>query len=321
MRTEFLKVTQEEAGQRLDAYLLSKGYLPSRAQIQRLIQGEKVRVNGFPSKSSYLIKEKDTITVEIPAPTESVMVAQDLPLHVYYEDEDLIVINKAAGMVVHPGAGNKEGTLVNALLHHCKHLSSIGAGIGGVLRPGIVHRLDRDTSGLMVVAKTDQAHLSLSDQFKERTIRRHYETLVYGRMETPHGSFDSPIGRHPTQRKKMSSQSKRGKSALTVWEVLKAYDQVSLMKATLATGRTHQIRVHFSEGGHPVLGDETYGGKNRVKHIVDQKLKHAIEQLPYLLLHAKTIAFTHPKTHEILSFEAPIPDYFKHILEILDDSQ
>lgn len=310
---EFFKITQEEQGERLDTYLVSKNILPTRTQVQKLILQEKIKVNGFPSKSSYRVKFQDVVSVEIPEPSKSVIEPQEIPLDILYEDTDVVVVNKPAGMVVHPGTGNKEGTLVNALLHHCKNLS----GIGGVLRPGIVHRLDKDTSGVMVVAKNDQAHLHLSEQFKKRTIGREYQALIFGRMKEDEGNFNQPIGRHPHHRKKMSSKAKKGKEAKTYWKVLKKYDQLSLIQANLATGRTHQIRVHFSEAGHPVVGDTTYGGKNRIKNIINLKLRQAIEKLPAMLLHAKTLSFEHPKTHKRLIFKVPRPDYFDKILNIL----
>ncbi len=241
--------------------------------------------------------------------------AEAIPVDIGYEDEDVVVVNKSAGMVVHPGAGNKTNTLVHALLYHCKNLS----GIGGVLRPGIVHRLDKDTSGLMVVAKNDDAHLHLSQQFKKRTIWRTYIAMVFGRFEKTHGSFNASIGRHPIHRKKMSTKSKRGKPALTIWEVLESFDQMSLVRAKLETGRTHQIRVHFSDFGNPVVGDSVYGGKVRVKNIIDPKLKLEVEKLHALLLHAEKLTFIHPGTQQPMAFEAPMPDYFKHILEMLHE--
>ena len=311
----FLKVTSEEEGRRLDGYLVYKKILPSRSQLQRLIEEAKIKVNGFPSKASYKIKAYDTISIEIPEPAESVLRPEDIPISIVYEDEDVVVVNKPAGMIVHPGAGHKHHTLVNALLFHCKFLS----GIGGVLRPGIVHRIDKDVSGLLVVAKNDAAHLALSQQFKTKTIRRVYQALVYGRFESPHGSFDLPIGRHPVHRRKMSTHTKRGKSALTIWDVLASYDQMSFMKISLETGRTHQIRVHFSDAGHPVVGDMTYGGKNRARHLIDPSLKQAVEKLPALLLHAQTLTFQHPTTQKMMSFEAPLPEYFQAILRILHE--
>lgn len=315
MNVHFFKVLSNEEGQRLDAYLALKNIVSTRSQIQKLIEKEKVKVNGFSEKSSYRIRFQDTISVEVPPPQKSFIEPKNIPIEILYEDEDLIVVNKPAGMVVHPGAGHKEETLIHALLFHCQNLS----GIGGVLRPGIVHRLDKDTSGVMVVAKNDEAHLNLSEQFKQRTIQREYKTLVFGRMKEKEGSFDQPIGRHHHHRKKMSSKSRRGKEAMTLWKVLKEYDQMSLIQAKLKTGRTHQIRVHFSEAGYPVVGDATYGHKNRIKNMIDIKLRHMIEKLPAMLLHAETLAFDHPKTGKKLSFETPLPAYFENILKVLNE--
>ncbi len=316
MNTHFLKVESSDEGDRLDSYLVKKKLLPSRSQIQRLIEQEKIKVNGFAAKASYLVKAKDTITVDIPPPVESILIPENIPVNILYEDDDIVVVNKEGGMVVHPGAGNKRGTLVNALLFHCKNLS----GVGGVIRPGVVHRLDKDTSGLIVMAKNDEAHLHLSHQFKERTIRRHYKTLVYGKFKETQGSFGEPIGRHPTQRKKMSTKSKRGKPALTLWKVVESFDQMSFVDAILATGRTHQIRVHFSDAGHPVVGDPKYGGTNRAKTIVDIKLKQAVSSIRALLLHSESLLMIHPKTGKEMRFEAPLPDYFLNILRLLHES-
>lgn len=315
MHTKFYKITPAHVGERLDSYLASLPEMPTRSQIQKMIQEIHIRVNGFETKPNYHIKEQDTICVDELSVRPSEMKPQALPLFILYEDQDIVVIDKAAGMVVHPGAGNREGTVVNALLHHCKNLS----GVGGVHRPGVVHRLDKETSGVMVFAKNDEAHLSLSAQFKERTIQRRYLTLVFGRMGKTQGMFDQAIGRHPSQRKKMSSKSKHGKTALTHWEVKKEYDQLSLMSIKLMTGRTHQVRVHFSEAGHPVVGDDVYGGVKRTHQIVSLDVKNAIEKVSHLLLHAEFLSFKHPRTHETLTFQTPLPSYFKEVLDLLDD--
>lgn len=316
MSTHFLKVESSEEGERLDSYVVKKKILPSRAQIQKLIEQEKIKVNGLSTKASHAVKAGDTIAIEIPPPTESILLPQNLPIHILYEDDDVVIVNKEAGRVVHPGAGNKKGTLVNALLFHCRNLS----GIGGVMRPGVVHRLDKDTSGLILFAKNDEAHLQLANQFKKRTIKRHYKTIVFGKFKMTQGTFDAPIGRHPAQRKKMSTKSKRGKPALTFWKVLESFDQMSFVDAVLATGRTHQIRVHFSDAGHPVVGDPKYGGTNRAKNIVNPELKKAVMKLPFLLLHSESLSFIHPRTGEAMKFDAPLPDYFKKILDILHES-
>jgi 23S rRNA pseudouridine1911/1915/1917 synthase len=312
--TKFFRVTSVEVGERLDAYLVTQQDMPTRSQLQRLIEQGRVKVNGLSTKPSYPVKDQDTISVEIPEPTESFLTAEDIPVEIIYEDDDLVVVNKQAGLVVHPGAGNRTGTLVNALLFHCNKLS----GLGGQ-RPGIVHRLDKETSGVMVVAKNDETHFSLSRQFQDRTVKKNYKALVYGRMESNQGTFDSPIGRHPSNRKKMSSRSNQAKSALTLWSVLKEYEQMSLVKVVLATGRTHQIRVHFSEAGHPVVGDDTYGGSKRLKNIVDVKLRQRVQKLSALMLHAEHLSFIHPGTKKEIYFDVEPPKHFKNILELLDD--
>lgn len=311
--SNFLKVELSEEGERLDSYLVKKKVLPSRSQIQRLIGQEKIKVNGFATKASYLVKAKDTIAIEIPPPAQSILIPENLPIDIVYEDDDIVVVNKEAGRVVHPGAGNKKGTLVNALLFHCKNLS----GVGGVMRPGVVHRLDKETSGLIIFAKNDEAHLHLANQFKERTLKRHYKALVYGKFEQTQGEFSAPIGRHPVQRKKMSTKSRRGKPALTLWKIVESFDQISFVDAVLGTGRTHQIRVHFSEAGHPVVGDSKYGGGGRVKNIVDPTLKSEISRLPSQLLHSESLSVIHPRTAEVMKFYAPLPDYFQNLLRIL----
>lgn len=311
----FIKVTRNEAGERLDIYLVQKKVLPTRSQIRKLIDQEKIKVNGFPVKASYRINETDHILIEIPKAQESFLIPENLSIHILYEDRDLIVVNKEAGQTVHPGAGIKRGTLVNALLYHCKDLS----GIGGVVRPGVVHRLDKNTSGVIVFAKNDKTHLDLAEQFKKRTVQRRYLTLVFGKMKDVSGTFSEPIGRHPVYRKKMSTKSRHGKSALTFWKVLESFEQMSLIEAILATGRTHQIRVHFSDAGHPVVGDSTYGGVRRIKGIVDLSLRRVIQKLPALLLHAQSLSFRHPTLGKTLSFQVPLPSYFQDMLKILRD--
>jgi len=315
VKNDVFRVALNEAGERLDRYLTQKLPEMARSQIQRLIVQEKIKVNGYPAKASYKINRDDHIWVEIPMPQETVLKAENLPLTVLYEDEDLIVIHKEAGSVVHPGAGHKKGTLVNALLYHCKNLS----GIGGVLRPGVVHRLDKDTSGVMVFAKSDRAHQGLAKQFKERSIQRYYTALVFGKFQETSGTFSDPIGRHPVQRKKMSTKSRHGKPALTRWKIIQSFDQMTLVEAILATGRTHQIRVHFSAAGHPVVGDPTYGGTRRIQGIVNLHLKRAVQKLPALLLHAAYLSFTHPVSGKKLSYESPLPERFQTVLAILNE--
>ena len=312
MERIYIIITSQDAGERVDTFLTHKKVLPSRAQVQKLIKDAKIKVNGFPTKPSYRLEEADHIIIEPPKPEASFLKPQALPLDILYEDEHVIVIYKKAGEVVHPGAGHKEGTLVNALLAHGE-LSPIG----GVLRPGVVHRLDKDTSGVIIFAKTELAHRELSEQFQKRTVKRKYYALVFGKMRYESGFFNETIGRHPVERKKMSTRSKKGKSALTSWKVLEGFDQMTFIEASLATGRTHQIRVHFSHAGHPVVGDKLYGGAKRLSGIVDMNVRRTIQPLSALLLHAAQLQFQHPVTKETLLFEVPLPNYFKEILNLL----
>jgi 23S rRNA pseudouridine1911/1915/1917 synthase len=243
-------------------------------------------------------------------------VPEDIPLEILYEDADLVVLNKPAGMVVHPGAGNSAGTLVNALLGHCHDLS----GIGGELRPGIVHRIDKETSGILVVAKSDNAHQGLSGQFSAHTIKRVYIALVFGSMKTDTGKIEGTIGRHPVDRKKMSGTSRHGKRAVTHWRVLARYPGISLLRIKLETGRTHQIRVHLSENGHPLLGDAVYGGSGRLAGLKDAKLRSLIKEMGRQALHAQTLGFIHPVTGVYLEFSAELPADIQTILDYLDTS-
>lgn len=249
-----LTVKEEESGQRIDRYLSGKDIFSSRAFLQKLIKADKVKVNGTPVKASYKLESTDEIEVDYAEPQPLEVQAEDLPLEILYEDGDLIVINKPRGMVVHPAAGNSRGTLVNALLAHCHDLS----GIGGVIRPGIVHRLDKDTSGVLVAAKNDRAHLCLAKQLKDHTMIRRYLALVHGRFKEDAGRIDAPIGRHPVQRKKMAVVA-GGKPAITHYRVLEELGGYTLVELRLETGRTHQIRVHMRHIGHPVAGDQVYG--------------------------------------------------------------
>jgi 23S rRNA pseudouridine1911/1915/1917 synthase len=233
---------------------------------------------------------------------------------VLYEDNDLIVVNKPAGMVVHPGAGTSSGTLVNALLAHCDDLS----GVGGELRPGIVHRIDKDTSGILVSAKNDAAHQSLSEQFKVHSIKRIYLALIFGSPKTDKGKIESAIGRHPTDRKKMSGKAKHGKHAVTHWKVLARYGQVSLVMLRLETGRTHQIRVQMSEAGYPLLGDDVYGGTARIANLKDPQLKKMVKDLGRQALHAKTLGFIHPATGSYLEFDSELPPDMAQLISYLE---
>lgn len=291
----------EEEGQRIDKYLSNKIEDKSRSFIQGLIDEEKVKANGKIIKSNYKIKRNDFIEVEMPEPVELNVCPEKMNLYILYEDEDVLVVNKDKGVVVHPAPGNYTGTLVNGILYHCTDLS----GINGVIRPGIVHRIDKDTSGVLVIAKNDEAHNGLAEQFKEHSIKREYYALVEGKFSNPKGTIDKPISRDKKERIKMAINSD-GKRAVTHYEVLEQYDKgVSLVKCTLETGRTHQIRVHMASIGHPLVGDLVYGYKRQKFNIEGQAL------------HAKVLGFIHPRTKKYIEFTSELPEYFKDLLEKL----
>ncbi len=298
---------------RLDHFLASRQPDMSRSRLQGLVRSVSVLVNGDPAKISYLLKPGDCVTLRVPPPVPLQIEAQDLPLEIVYEDQHLVVVNKAAGMVVHPAAGNPDGTLVNALLFHCGDL----AGIGGVMRPGIVHRLDQDTSGLLVVAKDDLTHQGLAEQFKKHTIKREYVALVYGRLLPTCGSFQSSIGRHPRQRKKMASVERGGKSAHTNYQVLRYYlsGACSWLSLRLETGRTHQIRVHLSEAGHPLVGDRVYGKKGISRLPAAAYGADLLADFPRQALHARRLGFMHPVSEQYLEFESSLPQDLDRLLE------
>ena len=286
-------VTGETAGQRLDQFLHTVLSEHSRSFLQKLIAAGEVRVRGQPVKASYRVRTGDAVTVAIPPPQPLAALPEEIPLTVLYEDADLIVLNKAAGIVVHPAAGNYEHTLVNALLHHCRGQL---AGIGGVARPGIVHRLDKGTSGCLVVAKTDAAHQSLVAQFKSRQVQKIYRAVCSGNFQQKTGRIETEIGRSTHDRKKMSAHPARGRPALTEYRVLRQHADCALVELTLHTGRTHQIRVHMAHISHALVGDATYGRRDA---------KIAVERP---LLHAYKLAFTHPRTGKQMEFVAPIPE-------------
>lgn len=305
-----LAVTPEHSGKRADVIL--SDFLPghTRSQIKRLIDNNSVRVDGKVIKPARKLETGEIITVILPEPETLDLEPEDIPLQILYEDADIIAVNKPAGMTVHPGAGVRNGTLVNALLYICRDLS----GIGGKIRPGIVHRLDKDTTGVMVVAKNDSAHASLASQFKDREVKKKYIAVVEGRITQDSGSYDSDIGRHRTQRVKMSSNTDSGRKSLTQWKVLRRLEGATVVRAEPKTGRTHQIRVHFSENGYPIIGDSVYGRKKSLS----QKIAEAGKKIGRQALHAEELGIIHPVTGVELLFKAPLPKDMKELIDSLD---
>ena len=294
-----LRASEESKNQRLDAFLASSLDGLTRSQATRLIESGEVAVNGRAVSKSYKLAGGEDIVVTLPEPEPVEAVPQDIPLDVVYEDADVIVVNKPSGMVVHPAPGHPDGTLVNALLYHCAGTLS---GIGGALRPGIVHRIDRDTSGLIIAAKNDAAHQYLSAQLADHTLARTYECIVVGALREDRGTVDAPIARHPTDRKRMAVVA-GGREAVTHWEVIARYPGYTHVRCRLETGRTHQIRVHMAYIGHPILGDTVYGAKKEVPGLTGQ------------CLHAVGLRFLHPRTHEVVELSCPLPDEFTRMLQ------
>ena len=275
----------------------------SRSFFQKLIKNQQVLVNDAPVKANYTLSFDDIVSITFPDSEESSILPEDIPLDILYEDDDVLIVNKPKGMVVHPSAGHSSGTLVNAIMYHCKESLS---GINGVIRPGIVHRIDRDTTGSLIVCKNDESHVSIAKQIKEHSCNRIYEGIVIGTLPEAEGTIEGPIGRHPIDRKKMAINEKNGKPAITHYKVLAYLNGFTYVQFKLETGRTHQIRVHMASIGHPLLGDELYNGKNS-----------RFKQLQGQTLHAKNIGFVHPKTGEYKEFEAPLPEYFVKLLQQL----
>jgi len=300
---EFI-IVSNEAGVRLDIFLTGKEIELSRSQIKKLVTDGFVWVNHKNTRGSYRLKFGDIVQISTRDPIVYDVLPQNIPLSILYEDPHLLVLDKPAGMVVHPAAGNYEGTLVNAILYHCKDLS----GIGGVLRPGIVHRLDKDTSGLLVVAKSDEAHQGLAGQFKRHEVRKMYKALVYGNPKNDEGVIDTPVGRHTVDRKKMSTTSTRGKEAFTRWQVHERFGVATLLNVDIVTGRTHQIRVHLTALGYPVVGDNVYGSPRRANAIANTFLRAALHAMKRQALHAARISFVHPVTLQDFTFSSPLPD-------------
>ena len=301
MREEYF-VTEETAGDRIDKFLAEQYENLSRSFLQKLLKSGEVMVDGRPVKASYKVAEGDLISFEVPEAVEPEIVPEDIPLDILYEDHDVILVNKPKGMVVHPAAGHYTGTLVNALMFHCKEDLS---GINGVLRPGIVHRIDMDTTGVIIACKNDLAHNSIAAQLKEHSITRRYQAIVHGALKDDEGVIDEPIGRSPKDRKKMAVNYNNGKSAVTHYKELTRFKDFTHIECRLETGRTHQIRVHMASIGHPLLGDAVYGPA----------------KCPYKLqgqtLHAGILGFVHPRTGEYMEFSAPLPEYFEELLRKL----
>lgn len=295
-------VEQNDAGTRVDRYLSDELEDLSRSYIQKLIKDGCVKINGLTIKANYKVDSGDILVVEKPDVTELQILAEDIPLNIIYEDDDIIVINKPKGMVVHPAAGHYTGTLVNALMYHCRDNLS---GINGVLRPGIVHRIDMNTTGVLVVCKNDFAHNSLAAQLAEHSITRKYNAIVYNSFKEEQGTIDAPIARSANDRKKMAIDRANGRRAVTHYRVIKNIGKFSYIECQLETGRTHQIRVHMASIGHPLLGDDVYSSAKSQFNLQGQTL------------HARVLGFIHPRTGEYVEFEAPLPDYFEHLLDIL----
>ncbi len=314
--SEGMCVTSEsfDAGKRADAFLAEKTGL-TRSAISRLMESGDVLLGDKKVAKNYKVREGDTFFIELPEPEMSAAEAEDIPIDVIYEDSDIIVVNKPKGMVVHPAAGNTHGTLVNALLYHCRDSLS---GVGGVIRPGIVHRIDKDTGGLLVVAKNDAAHLYLAERIKTHEVGRIYYAIILGNLKEDEGTIDAPIGRHPVERKKMAvlrSPEYRAREAITHWRVVERYGQFTLVRCQLETGRTHQIRVHMASIGHPLLGDSVYGGAGTQ---FEAKHKRFIDGQ---CLFAAELHLTHPKTGEELKFSAELPSDFSELIRILRGTQ
>lgn len=304
--SESFDFTSDSAGIRIDKYLTESLNGFTRSAVSKLIEDNNVIVNGKAVNKNYKLRENDIINVFVPDAVPLEAEAENIPLDIVYEDDDLLVVNKPKDMVVHPAAGNYTGTLVNALLFHCKDSLS---GINGVIRPGIVHRIDKDTSGLLIVAKNDMAHLDLAQQIKEHSFHRAYEAVVYGNIKEETGTVHQPIGRNPKDRKKMAVTDKNSKDAVTHYEVIKRFGDFTHIRCVLETGRTHQIRVHMAYTGHPLAGDSVYGPKKVITELKGQ------------CLHAGEIGFVHPRTKEYLEFKAPLPEYFNKFITKLEKKQ
>ena len=297
------EITEREEDERIDKCLALLIDSLSRSFIQKMIDAGNVKVNGVAAKASYRVKPEDLLEFELPEAVEPKIEPENIPLDILYEDADVIIVNKPKGMVVHPAAGHYSGTLVNALIYHCGDSLS---GINGVMRPGIVHRIDMDTTGSVIVCKNDAAHSCIAEQLKDHSVTRRYEAICYGVLKEDEGTVDRPIGRHPTERKKMAVNERTGKRAVTHYRVLKRFREYTHIECVLETGRTHQIRVHMASIGHPLLGDEVYAGSRKCPYHLNGQT-----------LHARTLGFQHPVTGEYVEVDAPLPEYFRHLLDMM----
>lgn len=296
------QVEKENTGIRIDKYLSDNMEDISRSYLQKLLKDKSITVNNKAIKANYKVQEGDIVSVSVPEPEEPDILPEEIPLDILYEDDSLMVVNKPKDMVVHPSAGHTSGTLVNAVLFHCKGNLS---GINGIMRPGIVHRIDKDTTGALLICKTDTCHRILAEQLKVHSITRKYRAVVQGNLKDDEGTVEGPIGRHTTDRKKMAINYKNGKEAITHYRVLERFGKATYIECQLETGRTHQIRVHMASIGHPLLGDSTYGSSKNPYHLQGQAL------------HAMVLGFLHPVTNEYMEFTAPLPEYFLKLLEKL----
>ncbi len=298
-------VEENQSGMRLDKFLTEIYPEQTRSFLQKLVKSGEIKVNGKSvTKAGFVVERGDQVYASIPAPQAVEIEAENIPLDILYEDADVLIVNKPKGMVVHPSAGHYSGTLVNAIMYHCADSLS---GINGEIRPGIVHRIDMDTTGALIICKNDAAHVDIAEQIKEHTVTRRYRGIVCGIVKEDEGTIEGAIGRHPTQRKKMAINEKNGKPAITHYKVLQRFAKYTYMEFQLETGRTHQIRVHMASIGHPLLGDELYGNPKNL----------AMKGLQGQTLHAMIIGFVHPSTHEYMEFEAPLPEYFQNLLQKL----
>ncbi|MDY6843321.1 MAG: RluA family pseudouridine synthase [Thermodesulfobacteriota bacterium] len=318
MKQKKIIVGHKDNGKRIDCFISNTEHEISRNYVKNLIEDGYITIEGKKAKPSTKVKHGNKIIIRTPETKRLDLTPEAIDLNILFEDEHLLILDKPAGMVVHPAPGHYNKTIVNALLFHCGNLSTIG----GVQRPGIIHRLDKNTSGLLVIAKGDEAHRLLSHQFKQREVQKIYYALVFGNVDEPHGLIDIPIGRDITERKKISTKTKAGRESVTWWHTKERFIGFSLLEVRPKTGRTHQIRVHLSTIGHPIVGDDVYGGRRkRISTITNEKVKAYVTSLQRHLLHAGSLSFTHPKTGKVIEFSSPLPDDFVTLLKLLREEK